>query len=166
MEQSTYAYKAGAKIKIVLLLCIIMSLSTWLVHQCIVIICCMVTSIFCWSRSDKLLLISQGSAEVIPQFLSQAVLQRSETNCDYTKTLHIDWLIYLADTDTSGNWSERSAFDQRINFGRPLLVRAECVRFPWLLAEMKVATILGIVPSGVRALPLAAGRNEGGHYFR
>jgi hypothetical protein len=31
---------------------------------------------------------------------------------------------------------------------------------------MKVATILGIGPSGVRALPLAAGINEGGHYFR
>ena len=29
-----------------------------------------------------------------------------------------------------------------------------------------VATILGIGPSGVRALPLAAGINEGGHYFR
>ena len=47
-----------------------------------------------------------------------------------------------------------------------LLVRAECVRFPWLLAETKVATIFGIGPSGVRALPLAAGTNEGGHYFR
>ena len=48
-----------------------------------------------------------------------------------------------------------------------LLVRAECVRCPWLLAEMKVATILGnIGPSIVHALPLAAGRNEGGHYFR
>ena len=42
-------------------------------------------------------------------------------------------------------------------------VRAECVRCPWLQAETKVATI---GPSGVRALPLAAGRNEGGHYFR
>ena len=30
---------------------------------------------------------------------------------------------------------------------------------------MKVATILGIGPSGVRALPLAAGRNEGRHYL-
>jgi hypothetical protein len=29
-----------------------------------------------------------------------------------------------------------------------------------------VATILGIGPSGMRALPLAAGINEGGHYFR
>jgi hypothetical protein len=29
-----------------------------------------------------------------------------------------------------------------------------------------VATILGIGPSGVHALPLAAGINEGGHYFR
>jgi hypothetical protein len=36
------------------------------------------------------------------------------------------------------------------------------VRCPWLQAETKVATI---GPSGVRALPLAAGRNEGGHYF-
>ena len=44
-----------------------------------------------------------------------------------------------------------------------ILVRAECVCCPWLLAEKKVATI-GL--SGVRALPLAAGRNEGGHYFR
>jgi hypothetical protein len=33
-----------------------------------------------------------------------------------------------------------------------LLVRAECVRCPWLLAETKVATILDIFgPSGVRA---------------
>ena len=47
------------------------------------------------------------------------------------------------------------------------LVRAECVRCPWLLAETMVATILSIFgPSGVRALPLASGRNEGGHYFR
>ena len=46
------------------------------------------------------------------------------------------------------------------------LVQAECVRCPWLLAETKVATILGVGPSGVRALPLATGRNEGGHYFR
>ena len=31
----------------------------------------------------------------------------------------------------------------------------------------EVAIILGIIgPSGVRALPLAAGKNEGGHYFR
>ena len=29
-----------------------------------------------------------------------------------------------------------------------------------------MATILGIGPSGVRALPLAAGINVGGHYFR
>ena len=29
-----------------------------------------------------------------------------------------------------------------------------------------MATILGVGPSGVRALPLAAGINEGGHYFR
>ena len=29
-----------------------------------------------------------------------------------------------------------------------LLVRAECVRCPWLLAQKKVATILGISPSG------------------
>jgi hypothetical protein len=29
-----------------------------------------------------------------------------------------------------------------------------------------VATILVIGPSGVRALPLAAGINKGGHYFR
>jgi hypothetical protein len=28
-----------------------------------------------------------------------------------------------------------------------------------------VATNLGIGPSGVRTLPLAAGINEGGHYF-
>ena len=47
-----------------------------------------------------------------------------------------------------------------------MLVRAECVRCPWLEAKTKVATILGIGPSGVRALPLAAGINEGGHYFR
>ena len=56
------------------------------------------------------------------------------------------------------------------------------MRCPWLQAETKVATILGnfgsacdqrsklrwapIVPSGVHALPLAAGINEGGHYFR
>ena len=40
------------------------------------------------------------------------------------------------------------------------------MRCPWLLAEMKVATILGIIgPSGVRALHLAAGINVGGHYF-
>ena len=39
------------------------------------------------------------------------------------------------------------------------------MRCPWLLAQTKVATILGIGPSGVRALPLAAGINEGGHYF-
>ena len=45
------------------------------------------------------------------------------------------------------------------------LVRAECVCCPWLQAETKVATILGIGPSGVRALPLAAGINVGGHYF-
>ena len=37
------------------------------------------------------------------------------------------------------------------------------MRCPWLLAETKVATI-GL--SGVRVLPLAAGINEGGHYFR
>ena len=37
------------------------------------------------------------------------------------------------------------------------------MRCPWLQAETKVATI---GPSGVRALPLAAGINEGGHYFR
>ena len=30
--------------------------------------------------------------------------------------------------------------------------------------QTKVATVFG--PSGVRALPLAAGRNIGGHYFR
>ena len=36
------------------------------------------------------------------------------------------------------------------------------MRCPWLLAEMKVATI-GL--SEVRALPLAAGINVGGHYF-
>ena len=36
------------------------------------------------------------------------------------------------------------------------------MRCPWLLAQTKVATI---GPSGVRALPLAAGTNEGGHYF-
>ena len=50
-----------------------------------------------------------------------------------------------------------------------LLVRAECVRCPWLLAETKVATILAIFlfgPSRVRALPLAAGINKGGHYLR
>ena len=29
-----------------------------------------------------------------------------------------------------------------------------------------MATIFDIGPSGVRALPLAAGINEGGHYFR
>ena len=46
------------------------------------------------------------------------------------------------------------------------LVRAECVRCPWLLPQTKVATILGIGPSGVHALPVAAGTNEGGHYFR
>jgi hypothetical protein len=40
------------------------------------------------------------------------------------------------------------------------------MRCPWLLAETKVAAILGIGPSGVRALPLAADINEGGHYFR
>ena len=40
------------------------------------------------------------------------------------------------------------------------------MRCPWLLAEMKVATILDIIgPSGVRALHLAAGINVGGHYF-
>ena len=44
---------------------------------------------------------------------------------------------------------------------------AECMCCPWLLAKTKVATILGIFgPSGVRVLPLAAGINEGGHYFR
>ena len=45
----------------------------------------------------------------------------------------------------------------------------ECVRCPWLQAETKVATILGnfsFGPSEVHALPLAAGINEGGHYFR
>ena len=39
------------------------------------------------------------------------------------------------------------------------------VLVPWLQAETKVATILGnFGPSGVRALPLAAGINVGGHY--
>ena len=47
-----------------------------------------------------------------------------------------------------------------------LLVQVECVRCPWLQAETKVATILGIGPSGVPALPLAAGINEGGYFFR
>ena len=42
------------------------------------------------------------------------------------------------------------------------LVRVECVRCSWLQAETKVATI---GPSRVRALPLAAGINEGGHYW-
>ena len=42
-----------------------------------------------------------------------------------------------------------------------ILVRAKCV----LPAEQtKVGHYFG--PSGVRALPLAAGTNEGGHYFR
>ena len=46
------------------------------------------------------------------------------------------------------------------------LVLADCVRCPWLQAETKVATILGnFCPSGVSALPLAAGINVGGHYF-
>ena len=35
--------------------------------------------------------------------------------------------------------------------------------FRWLQAETQVATI---GPSGLRVLPLAAGINEGGHYFR
>ena len=40
------------------------------------------------------------------------------------------------------------------------------MRCPWLLAQTKVATIFGIFgPSGVRALPVAAGTNEGGHYY-
>ena len=48
-----------------------------------------------------------------------------------------------------------------------MLVRVECVRCPWLKAETNVATILGnFAPSGVRELPLAAGINVGGHYFR
>ena len=44
-----------------------------------------------------------------------------------------------------------------------ILVRADCMR-----QRNEVAIILGIIfgPSGVRALPLAAGINEGGHYFR
>ena len=44
-----------------------------------------------------------------------------------------------------------------------ILVRAECMHCPWQQTETKVATI---GPSGVRALPLADGINEGGHYFR
>jgi hypothetical protein len=40
------------------------------------------------------------------------------------------------------------------------------MRCPSLLGETKVATILGIGPSRVLAPLLAAGRNEGGHYFR
>ena len=47
-----------------------------------------------------------------------------------------------------------------IMYGLGLLVRAECVRCPWLQLETKVATI---GPSGVRALPLATGINKGGH---
>jgi hypothetical protein len=47
-----------------------------------------------------------------------------------------------------------------------ILVQAECVRSPWLLTVTKVATILGIGLSGVRAMPLAAGINKGGHCFR
>ena len=39
-----------------------------------------------------------------------------------------------------------------------ILVRAECVRCPWLLAQTKVATILGIFgPSGVRRPPFSLG---------
>ena len=52
----------------------------------------------------------------------------------------------------------------RLAAGINVLVRAECMRCAWLLAE-KVATINGIFgPNGVRALPLAAGIHIGGHY--
>jgi hypothetical protein len=44
------------------------------------------------------------------------------------------------------------------------LVRAEGVSCPWLLAQTEGGHYFG--PSGVSALPLAAGINEGGHYFR
>ena len=41
-----------------------------------------------------------------------------------------------------------------------------CVQFVsiWNTSRYKLGIIIG--PSGVRALPLAAGTNEGGHYFR
>ena len=32
--------------------------------------------------------------------------------------------------------------------------------------QAKIVTTINFGPSGVRALPLAAGINEGGHYFR
>ena len=44
-------------------------------------------------------------------------------------------------------WSEQSACDQRRNLVRPLFL------------------VIHLGPSGVRALPLTAGINEGGHYF-
>ena len=44
-----------------------------------------------------------------------------------------------------------------------LLVRAECVRCPWLQAETKVATILGIL---VRAALCRRCLTAVGHYFR
>ena len=36
----------------------------------------------------------------------------------------------------------------------------------WMLIGLTVLLDNIIGPSGVRALPFAAGRNEGGHYFR